>query len=138
MNKDFQRAIKSAIFDSTHGKSPHGSTMSGIFFFFKRFYLFIFRERGREKEREGEKYLCERETWIGCLTYAPQPGTKPTNPACALTRNQTSDLSLCGTMPNQLSHTLSGHVRFFCFYFSTLILNLFTHLHQPLCPCLVG
>ena len=23
--------------------------------FFKRFYLFIFRERGREEEREGEK-----------------------------------------------------------------------------------
>ena len=24
--------------------------------FFKRFYLFIFRERGREGEREGEKH----------------------------------------------------------------------------------
>ena len=27
-------------------------------FFFKRFYLFIFRENGREEEREGEKYQC--------------------------------------------------------------------------------
>ena len=26
--------------------------------FFKRFYLFNFRERGREGEREGEKYHC--------------------------------------------------------------------------------
>ena len=26
--------------------------------FFKRFYLFIFRERGREGEREGEKVQC--------------------------------------------------------------------------------
>ena len=26
--------------------------------FFKRFYLFIFRESGREGEREGEKYQC--------------------------------------------------------------------------------
>ena len=26
--------------------------------FLKRFYLFIFRERGREGEREGEKYQC--------------------------------------------------------------------------------
>ena len=25
---------------------------------FKRFYLFIFRERGREGEREGEKHEC--------------------------------------------------------------------------------
>ena len=27
-------------------------------FFFKRFYLFIFRERGKEGKREGEKYQC--------------------------------------------------------------------------------
>ena len=27
-------------------------------FFFLRFYLFIFRERGREGEREGEKHQC--------------------------------------------------------------------------------
>ena len=27
-------------------------------FFFKRFYLFIFRERGREGEKEGEKHQC--------------------------------------------------------------------------------
>ena len=28
------------------------------FFFKKRFYLFIFRERGRERERKGEKHQC--------------------------------------------------------------------------------
>ena len=28
------------------------------FFFIQRFYLFILRERGREGEREGEKYPC--------------------------------------------------------------------------------
>ena len=27
-------------------------------FFFLRFYLFIFRERGKEGDREGEKYQC--------------------------------------------------------------------------------
>ena len=27
--------------------------------FFQRFYLFIFIERGREGEREGEKHQCE-------------------------------------------------------------------------------
>ena len=26
--------------------------------FLKRFYLFIFRQRGREGEKEGEKYQC--------------------------------------------------------------------------------
>ena len=69
---------------------------------------YLFRERGREGEREGEKHRCERETYIGCLSYAPQPGTKPATQACALIENQTSDLSLCGTMPNQLSHTGQG------------------------------
>ena len=44
--------------------------------FFKRFLKFIFREREKEGEAEGEKYLCERETSIGCLFYVPQLGTK--------------------------------------------------------------
>ena len=29
-----------------------------LFLFFKRFYLFIFREKGREGEKEGEKHQC--------------------------------------------------------------------------------
>ena len=28
------------------------------FLFFKRFYFFIFTEKGREREREGEKHQC--------------------------------------------------------------------------------
>ena len=34
--------------------------------------LFIFRERWREREREGETRHCERETLIGCLSQASQ------------------------------------------------------------------
>ena len=30
----------------------------GFMPYFKRFYLFIFRDRGREEEREGEKHQC--------------------------------------------------------------------------------
>ena len=30
--------------------------LPSISFYFKRFYLFVFRERGREREREGEKH----------------------------------------------------------------------------------
>ena len=40
---------------------------------------------------------------------APQPGTEPTTEACALSGNWTGDLSLCGTTPNQLSHSGKGH-----------------------------
>ncbi|KAM5295297.1 uncharacterized protein AAES06_005459 [Glossophaga mutica] len=42
---------------------------------------------------------------IGCLLYAFLLGTKPASQVCALTGNRTCDLSsVCGTMPNQLSH----------------------------------
>ena len=55
--------------------------------FLKRFYLFIFRERGKGG-REGENHRCEREISISCLLQAPTQGTEPTTQACALTRNQ--------------------------------------------------
>ena len=45
------------------------------------FYLFIlrfmFRERGREGDREGEKYRCVREKSIGCLSHPPKSGLGP-------------------------------------------------------------
>ena len=34
--------------------------------------LFIFRERGREGEREEGKYQCLRKTLIGSLLHAPR------------------------------------------------------------------
>ena len=33
------------------------------------------------------------------------PGARPAIQVCALTRNRTGDLSVCGKMPTQLSHT---------------------------------
>ena len=45
-----------------------------ISFSFKRFYLFIFRERGRGAEREGEKHQCvvaSPMTPTGGLTHNP-------------------------------------------------------------------
>ena len=47
---------------------------SFFIFFIKRFYLFIFRERGREGEREGEKQQCavtSRVPPTGDLAYNP-------------------------------------------------------------------
>ena len=43
----------------------------------KIFYLFIFRKRGREGERETEKHQCVRETSIGFLLHAPNRGPGP-------------------------------------------------------------
>ena len=70
--------------------------------------LFIFRGKGKEGEREGEKHWCERDSSVSCLSYAPQLGTEHPIQASALTRNQTGDLSLCRMMPNQLVHTSHG------------------------------
>ena len=41
------------------------------------FCLFFFRERGRVGEQEGEKHRYVRETWIGCLSHAPNRGPGP-------------------------------------------------------------
>ena len=45
-----------------------------MYTYFKRFYLFIFRERGREGEREGEKHQCVVASW------APPTGALACNP----------------------------------------------------------
>ena len=43
---------------------------AGFFFFFLRFYLFIYKERGRGEE----KNWCVRDTSIGCLSHTPNWG----------------------------------------------------------------
>ena len=66
-----------------------------ISFLFKRFYLFTFRERGREKERGTS--MCER---FSCLW--------PTTQACALTGNWTSNLTVPRLALSPLNHTSLG------------------------------
>ena len=51
--------------------------------------LFIFRERGKEGEREGEKHQL--------VASQMHPGTEPATQACALTGNQHGDLLVCET-----------------------------------------
>ena len=66
-----------------------------------------FREKGRGGERERETWMQERN--INQLSPVHTPTeTKPTTQACALTRNQTGDLLVYRTTPNQLSHTTQG------------------------------
>ena len=80
----------------------HNHCILGLFGFL-RFYLFIFRERGREGEREGE----EHHVWLPleCSLL----GTWPTTQACALTRNRTGDPLVCKPVLNPLSPTSQSH-----------------------------
>ena len=74
--------------------------LSGTFVFKDFNYLFLERGEGREKERERNS--------VSVTSYMLWLETKPATQACALTRNQTRDLSLCRTMLNQLNHTGKG------------------------------
>ena len=57
--------------------------------FLKRFYLFIFRERGREGDREEEKHQCV------VASHMTPTGDWPAIQACSLTGNQTSYPLVC-------------------------------------------
>ena len=74
-------------------------------------YLLVFRERGKEGERERSIKVCLP------LAY-PLLGTWPATQACALTGNRTSDLLVHRPMLNPLSYTSQGPL-FFLFFFYT-------------------
>ena len=76
-------------------------------FIFLRLSLLIFRKRGREGKREGDKYWCARETSTGRLCHVPQTRAGPATQACALTGNEAGDLLLCGMVLNQTLNWLS-------------------------------
>ena len=84
------------------------------FLFFEIFYLFIFRERGREGEREREKHQCV------IASCSPPSGdtTWPTTHTCTLTGNWTCNPLVCRPMLNPLSHTSQGWNGFSYLYFT--------------------
>ena len=90
---------------------------------FKKNLFILGRGDGKEK-REGEK-----ETLIGCLLYAPCPGTKPATQVCPLTWNWTSNLSLCGQCPTNWATHWSG-LLFLSVYFVELLRGKSANLRQ--------
>ena len=68
------------------------------FFFFLRFYLFLERGEGREKERERNI-----DVWLP-LAHLPL-GTWPTTQACALTGNRTYNPLVRRQALNPLGYT---------------------------------
>ena len=85
---------------------------SSLFYFFKDF-IYLFLERGREGEREGEKHQCVVASHMPLLL-----GTWPTTQTCALIGNRTGDPLVCRLLLIPLSHTSQGpsshlHLLFF-------------------------
>ena len=73
----------------------------------KQFFVYLFLEREEGRENGRESFMCKRNMdWLSLA--CPQLGTWPTAKACALTGNGTSNPSVCGMMPNPLSHTDQG------------------------------
>ena len=72
-----------------------------MFYYFLRFYLFIFRERRREGERERNINV-----WLPLVR--PLQGAWPATQTCALTENGTGDLLPHSLVLNPLSHTSQG------------------------------
>ena len=69
--------------------------------FFKRFYLFIFREGKGGRKRRRETSMC------GYPSHA-LTGDLPASRACALSGNRTGDLFIRRPALNPLSHTSQG------------------------------
>ena len=103
----------------------------GLFFLKNFIYLLFFRERGREGEREAEKYQCVRETSIGCLLHTPPLGTWSATQACAVIGNRTSNLLVCRLVLSPLSHTTQGW-KSFLFNYWHVINILFVYV----CTCI--
>ena len=61
---------------------------------FLKDFIYLFLDRGKGGRKRGEKHRLGR-VLTSCLLYVPRLGTETTTQACALTRDQTSDLLLC-------------------------------------------
>ena len=73
-------------------------------------FIYLFIERGEGRENEKERNInAKEERRLVAFRISPALGPEPTTQACALTRDRTSDLLFCGTIPNRLSHTGLGH-----------------------------
>ena len=76
--------------------------MPFIFIFFKDF-IYLFLERGEEKEKDRERNIH-----VLLPLECPLLGTWPATQACALTGNGTGDPLVCRLVLHPLSHTSQG------------------------------
>ena len=100
--------------------------------FKKILFIYLFLERGREGEREGEKHQCV----CGCLSCAPHggPGQKPRH--VPYTGNQTGEPLVHKPVLNSLSQSSQGQ-NFHSYLFQNI--NLMSSLmYFPISPLVLG
>ncbi|KAF6094938.1 hypothetical protein HJG60_012001 [Phyllostomus discolor] len=85
------------MFLFSHSRPSPAGVRLYDFVFNLRLFIYLVLERGERREK-GEKHPR-------VLLCMPQLRTESATQACALTRNQTSDLLVCGMEPNQLNYT---------------------------------
>ena len=85
-------------------------------FFFVRFYLFIFKERGRAGD-------MERNINVWLPLACPQLGTWPSTQACAVTGNWTYNSLVHRLALNPLNHISQGYI----FYNNNKTLSITVH-----------
>ena len=90
--------------------------LSIVFFFSFFISIYLFLERGEEKEKERKRNI---HVWLPPMH--PPLGTQPTTQACAPTGNWTSNPLGCRPELNPLSHTSQG----FFFFKSVLERDVF-------------
>ena len=105
--EEIQQALSSGsqnfVGQSSYILWGRGNVSSFPLYFLKRFYLFLERGEGREKERKKNINV-----WLP-LT-CPLLGTWPVTQACALTGNQTGDPLVHRLALNPLNHTSRNYI----------------------------
>ena len=79
---------------------------SSFFLIFKKDFIYLFLEGGRQGEREGNINV-----WLPLVR--PLLGTQPAAQACALIGNRISDPLLCSLGLSPLSHSSQGLTLFY-------------------------
>ena len=92
---------------------------------FKKYFIYLFLERGEGKEKERERNI---NVWLPLVPLSGGP-TWPTTQACAQTGNLTGDPLVCRPTLNPLSHTSQGQF---------VLLNPFTFSSILTTPLLSG
>ena len=115
-----------------HRKTTHLKVLGGFILgyeaydFFLRFLIyFIFRQWGREGERD-------RNISVWLPLACPPLGTWSATQACALTGNQTNDPLVCRPVLNPLSHTSQGRV--YGLFMGVSLECELSDLFESLCP----